>query len=55
MELETTVWCPSCKVDKYEVYRKKLRAGVYAHVMEPADAEKKVCKECGENLERHAK
>ena len=53
MELEAKVWCPSCKVDKFEIYRKKLREGVYEHVTEPVNTHAKTCNTCGKNLERH--
>ena len=53
MELETIIWCPKCQVDKYQVRRQRVREDVYTHVILPPDADKKLCKECGQNLERH--
>lgn len=54
-EKEVTVWCPRCKVDKYDVYRIPTRSdGVYEHVTEPpnlSNYEAKYCL-CGAALER---
>ena len=54
-ELEARIWCPSCKVAKYEIYRVPLaNQHVYQHVTEPADLtnyQMKYC-ECGTVLER---
>ena len=52
---EATIWCPSCRVVKYEVYRVPLaNQEVYQHVTEPTNLtnfQMKYC-ECGTVLER---
>lgn len=50
-QLEATVWCPACKVEKGRVFRVPAdKQGVYEHVTEPRDLPT-VC-DCGTNLER---
>ncbi len=57
-ELEARIWCPKCKVVKYDVYRlhdDDLHGeGVYEHVTDPKDLSNFAAKycECGATLER---
>lgn len=54
-ELEATIRCPACSVDKFDVYRVPTgREGVFTHVTEPADIGMERMKhcECGAVLER---
>ena len=51
-EVECIVWCPSCKADKYTVYRVPTgNEGVFMNAAEPKDAVAARC-QCGEMLER---
>jgi hypothetical protein len=53
-ELETVVWCPRCRTDKYEVWRSLISPNHYEHVTVPPSIPKeamKVC-ECGAMLAR---
>lgn len=58
LEVETTVWCPVCHVDKFEVLRKPTeREGVCEHFLKwlPGNGGERdhlVCAACGTNLER---
>lgn len=54
-EIETVVWCPNCKVDKYDVLRVPTgNAGVYEHRTNPPEKSGVHKCECGANLERKA-
>lgn len=50
-EVDCIVWCPTCKVDKFTVYRVETRAdsGVFVNEAEPAATTHCTC---GEPLER---
>lgn len=58
VEVEAVVWCPKCRVAKYDVRRIPTGAdGVYYHDAQPAeayvDAQARGARcECGELLER---
>lgn len=50
-ELEATIWCPACRIEKGRVFREPAgNEHVFVHVTEPANLPK-VCG-CGTNLER---
>lgn len=52
-ELEAIVWCPSCKIEKYEVLRvPAANLGVWHHIVKPEGADKARYCECGTVLER---
>lgn len=54
-EIEAVVWCPTCKVDKYDVLRVPTgNAGVYEHRTNPPGKGGVHKCECGANLERKA-
>ena len=54
-EREAVIWCPKCRVEKFEVWREPTGAdGVHTHVVVPADVPldaRKFCA-CGAVLER---
>lgn len=51
-ELETVVWCSSCRRELGKVYRERAdNEGVYVHVSEP-EVIPKVCPDCGEHTRR---
>lgn len=50
-EFEAIVWCPVCRVDKFEVWRVQTSGDAWQHVTIPPDSAVKTC-QCGENLER---
>ena len=52
-EIEAVIWCPSCRVSKFEILRVPTgNEGVYRHIAEPKErAGVKYC-ECGTPLER---
>ncbi len=58
LERETTVWCPGCRIDKYEVLRQPTeQEGACEHVRKwlPGNGGERhhlVCAACGTNLER---
>lgn len=53
METESVVWCPKCKVDKYEVLRVPTgNSGVFEHRTNPPEKSGVHKCECGTNLER---
>lgn len=52
-ELEAVMWCPSCRVDKYEVRRLPAQnEGVFENVTFPPNRADKRCDVCSTNLER---
>lgn len=53
-EKECVVWCPSCRVEKYEIWRVATSQGegVYTNESVPAGANDKNCGSCGTILER---
>lgn len=51
--LEAVIWCPACRVAKYEVHRVKAEnEGVYENVSVPPNRSEKKCLVCTTNLER---
>lgn len=52
-ELEAIIWCPSCKEDKYTVFRVPTgNSGIYHHETEPPDSAAYRCDVCNAVLER---
>lgn len=52
-ELDCIVWCATCKVEKYRVYRVPTGSeGVYRNETDPAGAVGKVCEVCDGLLTR---
>lgn len=53
-ELEAVIWCPKCRVDKFELWRQLISHGHYEHVTVPPSLPPEAHKrcECGTNLER---
>lgn len=52
-EKECVVWCPSCRVEKYEIWRVATQGeGVYTNESVPAGRSEKSCGQCGTILER---
>lgn len=50
-QLEATVWCPSCKLEKGRVFRVPAgNEGIYENVTEPRNLPESC--DCGTNLER---
>lgn len=50
-ELEATIWCPVCRVEKFAVWRVRVTDHVFVHETVPENSTEKVC-ECGTTLER---
>lgn len=51
-EIECVVWCPSCRQDKFTVYRVPTgETGVFKNEADPPDAVATRC-QCGAVLER---
>ena len=51
-EKESTIWCPRCKAEKYEIRRVPTgNEGVFVHKSYPEGRNEKYC-ECGTVLER---